>query len=104
MHALRQLEQPLRARRQLRAAQRARLRHALRPQLRHAPRAEPVAARELGGVDGRLEADQALVRLERRLGLAEDLRVGGSGEDVGVAGGLVAALPVGLHGVMVGVG
>ena len=66
-------------------AKRARLRHALRLLLRHARRAERVAARQRRGLARRLEADEALVGLVRRLAEPVLLRLSGGREDVRLA-------------------
>ena len=50
-----------------------------------------MTARQPHGLAGRLEADQAPVRLHRLLAQPLVLRVDGGGEDVGRAGGAVAA-------------
>ena len=57
-----------------------------------------MAAREHGGLTRRLEADQAPVRLHRRLAQPLLLRVDGGGEDVGPARAAVAAVLVVLLG------
>ena len=89
-----QQEQLLPVRWQWRSAQRARIRHALRPQLRHASRTKRVATRQGGGVARRLQAYEALMGLERRLGEPNLLREGGGREAVGGACFLVGGSPV----------
>ena len=88
-HPVAHVEQLLRPRRQRRTAQRARLRHALLAQLLHAFAAERVLAWQFDGIDRRLQADQALVRLRRLLGLAVELRLRNRRDDMRLAGLLV---------------